>query len=353
MKTIIKFLNVGKGDSIIVNIKDENDSFVALIDGGTEGCSEYVYIELSKVLKENNKDGPDLVICSHYDRDHIGGLIKLTKIFNKNIKLFWIQKPDSSLEYSLKIIEEAIKPDKKNILNEESKIFKMSLLGERHLLDEAKYIFESLTQLDSLVKIINKFEIPNQRPYSDKIQIEKWGKYFELLGPTKSFFDQFKPNMETLLEYTREEAYFELNERPQLRVEKFKQYTNPCINLLNTSKLSKSNRTCTIIRINDSDNNEYLLTADADIEAINDVLKRNIFSKKLIMQIPHHGSLNNLSKHILDTLNPQTSIISANGSEHHPHLRITKCLESRNIKMYSTHKYGIITIENGRVTTER
>ena len=87
METILKFLNVGKGDSIIVNLKKNNESFVALIDGGEERYSDYVFEELSRVLNDNNKEGPDLVVCSHYDSDHIGGLIKLTRKFGQKIKL--------------------------------------------------------------------------------------------------------------------------------------------------------------------------------------------------------------------------------------------------------------------------
>ena len=101
-----------------------------------------------------------------------------------------------------------------------------------------------------------------------------------------------------------------------------------------------------------SNQNEYLLTADADIEAINDVLTRVNFFENLIMQIPHHGSLNNLSKEILDKLNPVIGIISADGSGHHPHPKIIKCLDARKIKHFSTHKYGIITVKNGKITTE-
>ena len=37
------------------------------------------------------------------------------------------------------------------------------------------------------------------------------------------------------------------------------------------------------------------------------------------MQIPHHGSINNITQALVDFFSPNTAYISAEGNEHHPH----------------------------------
>jgi beta-lactamase superfamily II metal-dependent hydrolase len=354
METIIKFLSVGKGDSIVINLKKGNESFVALIDGGEIRHSNYVYDELSIILKDNKKDGPDLVVCSHYDSDHIGGLIELTKRYGNKIKRFWVHRPNHSLKDSLIILNESLQPNQRTMEHKDSKIFKQSLLGgDYKLLDKAELIIESLRQLDFLIDLIDYHKISNESPFSDKTQIAKWQNRFELIGPTEAFYNSVKSTFKDYKDFALKESYFELREARQPIIENFKQYSSPCENLKQKSYLSVSNRTSTIFKITDSAGTEYLLTADADIEALSDMLERNNFSRNLIMQIPHHGSLNNLSKNIIDILKPVTGIISADGSKHHPNYRILNCLQSRNIRCYSTNKHGAIIINNGTVTTEK
>ena len=236
METIIRFLDVGKGDSIIVNLKDKEESFVALIDAGELSCSNYVFNELSSILKENGKDGPDLVVCSHYDSDHIGGLIELTKKFKNKIKLFWVHRPLYNIKTSLTILNEAIQPDQRTMEHEESKIFKQSLLGgDYKLLDKAELIIESLRQLDYLLDLIDTLGINNDSPFADKTQIKKWEKYFKLIGPTESFYNKVVTSYKNYKDFTLNESYIELHEERQPRIENYEQNKNPCGNLRTTS----------------------------------------------------------------------------------------------------------------------
>lgn len=67
---MIAFLDVGQGDSIYIQAPNGNDM---LIDGGP---SEGVLRELSKVTDVSNRD-LDVVIATHPDKDHIGGLVSV------------------------------------------------------------------------------------------------------------------------------------------------------------------------------------------------------------------------------------------------------------------------------------
>jgi len=69
-KFMIAFLDVGQGDAIYIQAPSGKDM---LIDGGP---SESVLRELSKVTDVSNRD-LDVVIATHPDKDHIGGLVSV------------------------------------------------------------------------------------------------------------------------------------------------------------------------------------------------------------------------------------------------------------------------------------
>lgn len=67
----IHVLDVGKADAIVLSC----DGRVALIDGGTVLDSNKVV----DYLERNNLGTPEMVICSHPDSDHMGGLKNILK----------------------------------------------------------------------------------------------------------------------------------------------------------------------------------------------------------------------------------------------------------------------------------
>ncbi len=71
----VTFLDVGQGDAILIETPDGAE---ALIDGGPDGT---VLRELSRELAWNDRS-LDLVIGTHPDKDHIGGLIDVLARYN-------------------------------------------------------------------------------------------------------------------------------------------------------------------------------------------------------------------------------------------------------------------------------
>ena len=63
----VTMLNVGQGLSVLI----ETDGHVMIYDGGNRGYSSYVVA----YLKENGISNVDYLIASHYDEDHIAGLV--------------------------------------------------------------------------------------------------------------------------------------------------------------------------------------------------------------------------------------------------------------------------------------
>lgn len=77
----VSFLNIGQGDAIFIRTPD---NFEMLVDGGRDAT---VLRELSKQMSFFNRD-LDLVVATHPDADHIGGLVEVLKRYEvKNVLL--------------------------------------------------------------------------------------------------------------------------------------------------------------------------------------------------------------------------------------------------------------------------
>ena len=67
----IHFLPVRHGDAFIIECTQGDAHGLIVIDGGPMGCGHI----LQKKLKELGT--PDLMVLTHYDDDHIGGILQL------------------------------------------------------------------------------------------------------------------------------------------------------------------------------------------------------------------------------------------------------------------------------------
>ena len=71
---MIHFLPVRYGDSFVIECdKGENHGLV-VVDGGPNGCGKILRSKLEELGRK-----PDLMVLTHYDDDHIGGLIQYIK----------------------------------------------------------------------------------------------------------------------------------------------------------------------------------------------------------------------------------------------------------------------------------
>jgi len=71
----VAFLDVGQGDAIYIQAPNGNDM---LVDGG---AGEGVLRELATVMSVSDRD-IDVVVATHPDKDHIGGLIPVLERYN-------------------------------------------------------------------------------------------------------------------------------------------------------------------------------------------------------------------------------------------------------------------------------
>jgi competence protein ComEC len=77
---VVNFLDVGQGDSILINYQNK---YQILVDSGIS--NKNILTELKKVMPAQDRS-LEIVIATHYDKDHVGGMRSVFE--NYKVKLF-------------------------------------------------------------------------------------------------------------------------------------------------------------------------------------------------------------------------------------------------------------------------
>jgi len=347
----IKVLDVGDGDAIIVQLNKNNENLVMVIDGGeSKHYKTIVKPELQKTLIDANKKAPDIVVVTHYDSDHIGGLIPLVTDYIDDIKEVWVHRPPELNEKDFSIIK-SFNP--KNIVTSNSNHFSLeksiqekTSFSRSCIKLNSKFILESLRQLDTLIGIIPTSKI---REVFYNYSYKRWPE-IRVLGPTKSFYDNLFPRtmlLENLMlnEIKYNEDYTRLDEG-LMKYRKLITYNiNPCSHLKNdsTARLTSTNKASIIISI-DEDKKKYLFTGDAGIDSFKAIPNWGKELENLYwLKIPHHGSDNNISQELIDKMKPKFAF---NSGDKYQDDHVLECLRKNSSNVISTKSRGNLEFSN-------
>ncbi len=278
-KTEFTILPAFHGDCIIVKTYDlANNEFIILIDGGTSSTFKY---SLKTALA--NISHINLLVLTHIDSDHIGGLINFFKssLINKIvIDEIWVNHPD--------IIE----------VNDGETI--------------------STGQGDKLINLINiKLPKTNVLSISNDIdQIDKEGNNFIILSPTQEISSElyhvWKMKRKNMIDEKVNISFdIKVYDRTleELSKQPFKPDTRVLEDIYNASSIAFL-LLCRDVSI--------LFLADSRPEVIYHRLIELGYSieKPLVVdyvKVSHHGSLNNTSQELLSLIKCNNYIISTNG----------------------------------------
>ncbi|WP_160136624.1 ComEC/Rec2 family competence protein [Chryseobacterium sp. c4a] len=286
-KTEFKILEAYHGDSILIKTYDKDfNEFIILIDGGTATTFRY---SLKKEL--NNISKIDLLILTHIDSDHIGGLIHLftSKLIEKiEIGEIWFNHPE--------------------------------------ILRRGKGSNISVGQSESFLDLIKRV-----KPYTEILSIDKSmkkidknGIVFTILSPTNEILSHFENVYEDELKKAKKKV-----KKRKISIKK-NDYGESLISLsennytpLKSIKDDIFNSTSIAFILQTLDL-KFLLLADARPEVIEECLGElgYTINNKLdvdYVKISHHGSKNNTSQSLLSLINCSEYIISTNGgtADHH------------------------------------
>lgn len=317
----IKFLQAYNGDAILINFKDmENQIRNILVDGGpprtyhfknkkkTEKQIDLKFI-LDNLRSKNQKI--DLLILTHIDDDHIGGILKwfsVDKVAYELIGKVWFN--------SAKLIAESLK----------TKVSEEELL-EIELVDG---IHTGVTQAISFEDYVESHNLWDRQIIKVGLSIPFHGITFTILSPNEIKLESLKRhwlNVESEL-YTAGSDDYDLSVQEHIENDHFTEDTS----IPNGSSIAF------LMTYQDK---KMLLLGDAHSKVVVQSLVDLGYSKEKPLQVDlvklsHHGSQYNTSNELLDLIDCRKFVICSNGAKHN--LPDKRCLA----RIINTRKNSIL-----------
>jgi len=312
----IKFLKAFNGDSILISFKENGDMRNILIDGGMpatyvqkgkNGKLEYGELrETVDKIKENNEK-IDLLVLTHVDDDHIGGILKWfekDKDAHKLIGKVWFNSGRLISEYfdEKEIVENLLDiPDESTLTSIGQGVKFEDYIEKSGIWDRSIVIaLEYFEYLDI------KFKILSPSPDKLKLLLGKWEKE--------------KPES---LDTSADKNDYELTLTEHIAKDKFREDT----------AIHNGSSIAFIITF---EKKNFVFLADAHPSVVVNSLKEFGYSKEKplnaeLVKISHHGSKANNSVKMLELIKTNKYVISTNGDKHaHPNKQLLARLASVN-----------------------
>lgn len=316
----INFLQAFNGDSIIIHFENEGVTRHILIDGGPGSTymqkgrrGKLEYNDLKKEIEsiKNKGEHVDLLILTHVDDDHIGGILK------------WFETDKDALELVRKIWFNSGRTIKNEFENDKTQEYDNSIE------------FSDSTSLNTSIRQGVKFEdkikskpnIWDEKVIEAEQMLSLYGIDFKILSPDRE-------RLNALL------GKWEL-ERPESidTSASLNDYDRTLLQLIEEDVFeedtSRHNGSSISFVLSYNDKN-YLFLADSFPSVIISSLKKLGCSEQSpleceFVKVSHHGSKANNSYELLKLISSKKFIISTNGAKHsHPNKQFLARLINQN-----------------------
>lgn len=282
MTCVIDFLNVGFGEATIIRYANGNQSFCLVVDGGDVNSNTNPRrISLAQYVREHNIEKIDVLVITHFHKDHIGGVYEVLG----NV-------PIGKIKIHLMLPE---------------------LILESRLID---YSTPMLASLSLYIQIVNR-----ARELNISVDIvEKPTTFHE----QELSYKLLMPDMSKL-----KQLRLELNELDMSYLVEQMERLNRIDRMLNSTAMA--------VIISFKDESIALLTSDVELDFWEPYQKE--LENIMVVQAPHHGDRHQISGEWLNSINPQAVIVSADdeGTYQLPHKEIEEMIsEHCKAKLYYT-----------------
>lgn len=279
MEVQIEVLKASYGDCIFVTIQDKGVVYTIMIDGGTPNTYSF------KNKKQKTEAGPlklklselrdqgrciDLLIITHVDNDHIGGVIR------------WFEEDMPSPGFVKRIW-----------MNDDTEI------------NIGQGLENTSAHAASLKKILtdNGFLLENQKT-KGKEELFDWGRIV-FIAPTALQHNRIARDIAEALENT-------VNDRYDVDINTILAETYTC------DKVSPENDASIAFILQTKDKKNYLFLGDANIDTILSSIDEMVGFEHPIhfewVKLSHHGSKNNFKPELLNKIEGENYIISTDGT---------------------------------------
>lgn len=311
---IFKLLRANNGDAIHLRTKDEKGRFCnVLIDGGTGETYSYKNKkkktesgELKQLIEsiKSQDEFIDLLILTHVDDDHIGGILK------------WFEQDAAAKDLVKKVW-----------FNSGKLIFKH--FQQKEIEENLLKIKNTSTNDTGIAQGVIFEDFIEENNIWDK-QIIKSGDKFNIFGLKFTILSPSNDKLRSLLCKWEKEC-------PILDTSRTSDYSLSLSNLINSDSFKEDNSIhngSAIAFVVEKQGKSMLFLSDAHPQTIIDSLVSLGYSpenplKTDFVKLSHHGSKSNTSIELLNLIQSDNFLISTNGSKHK--LPDKRCL-SRIIK---------------------
>jgi beta-lactamase superfamily II metal-dependent hydrolase len=295
-----EMLHVGDADAIILTLRKQQETLLIVLDGGDASTQTKVLDHVRSTCRALQKDGPDLLICSHYDSDHIAGLVALSEHFGNKIKELWMHQPANVIRDSRHLLTEISEHNNTGRPLSSAALFLNNLrLLSNDPNGRFNLLLESIKQANDLISLAEVTKIRLKEPFMGECSLASWPE-IKILGPTRPYFDSLF-GQSTIAELVGSEYGILLNEGNRTVT---RRPGDPCESLEISPTTSAVNRASVILRI-DIGSKKLLFTGDAGVQSFQsaDGFPESV-KDMTFLKIPHHGSRHNITKSLIDTINP-------------------------------------------------
>lgn len=294
----IDMIDVGEGDSFLLTLDDPGGGAVyVLIDGGTEEAGDKVVQHVTS----HTFGTLALVIGTHLDNDHIGGLIKVVR--NLTIQQFVLNVPEGLLNrwqgFKTLVRQSGKRPQIERAAKSLERAEElMNVLSANNLTPTQALAGQGWTCGEVQLNVLNPTPARLAAAWTEQ-------KFEEMRGVYSPYRE-----LVTLLGGGLQEA-----EAPPT---------------------TEENDSSIVIELVYKGSPYALLTSDAGAAVLKEVTTGKSYS---YLKVPHHGSKTGLDEELVDRLRPRSAYIPVGTNEHgHPALEILELLKSKGIRTFCSQK---------------
>jgi beta-lactamase superfamily II metal-dependent hydrolase len=303
MEVYIKVLDIKDADSVIVRLAKKDKTLVFLIDAGRSGHTDLIVEAISPILEATGKNAPDFILCTHFDSDHIGGMMGIVKHYEKFKPVIWIHQTSKKIDIeSLKRYAD-VKIEKPIFPSEDDNYIGGNQSQDAEYLNMA---IETVQQEIELISFLDHAHIGCYEPLVETFKIDEWPE-LEILSPNTKLYQELFPekfevdDIKDLIDSLRTDL-----EPDEVSM------TDPFLALDSTKKsqITSANMNSAVLLLT-VDDKKFLFAADTGVRAL-EAIPEDQIANLYWLKVPHHGSKNNINSQLIKLMKPKISVISGN-----------------------------------------
>ncbi|CAM3206222.1 ComEC/Rec2 family competence protein [Empedobacter stercoris] len=324
----IKFLQAGNGDAIWISFLENEKPVNILIDGGvgdtyktTKGKPGELFEVVDIIKKE--KQFIDLLVLTHFDDDHIGGILR------------WLNKDKKASCLIKKIWFNSGKEIAKKFESDENKNLDIEIVDgadDFHTSPKQGIKFENYLRDNKLWE----GEIIEQGQ-----ELTLFGLKFKILSPNQDKLEKLLKLYEKQKDYFTSGSEYDFNTSLKKFID---EESSPLFKFYEDNSVANGSSIAFIMEYEDKN---FIFLADAHPSVIIEGLNKFGYNKDNplnaeFMKVSHHGSSFNTSTDLLEIVNTDKYIISSNASKHGlPNKRTIARIINNNSNAYIYFNYDL------------